>query len=99
MYTQGGIVEALSIYRKWKAYSFDYNGLQKLVFTLKEPNSFLARNNALRISIEPKGNNKHSDYEIKGYFPDRACSIVDSRGNIVAQVHPLIIISYFVNSL
>ncbi|RVW44047.1 Protein LURP-one-related 6 [Vitis vinifera] len=26
------------------------------------------------------------DFEINGYFPDRDCSIVDSKGNIVAQV-------------
>lgn len=83
---QRGMVEALSIYRKWKGYSFDYKGSQQLVFTLKQPNSCLARNNALTVSIDPKGNNKHSDYKINGYFPDRACSIVDSRGNIVAQV-------------
>ncbi|KAF3439697.1 hypothetical protein FNV43_RR17975 [Rhamnella rubrinervis] len=83
---KGGMVEALSIYRKWKAYSSDYKGSHKLVFTLKQPNSCLATNNALTISTEPKGNKKHSDYEINGYFPDRACSIVDSRGNIVAQV-------------
>lgn len=87
------MVEALSIYRKWKGYSFDYKGSQKLVFTLKEPNSCLARNNTLRISTEPKtkGNTKNWDFEIDGYFPDRACSIVDSRGNIVAQVIHILI--------
>ncbi|BFG19025.1 hypothetical protein CerSpe_052990 [Prunus speciosa] len=29
--------------------------------------------------------NKDWDFEIKGYFPDEDCSIVDSRGNTMAQ--------------
>ncbi|OMO91789.1 hypothetical protein COLO4_18086 [Corchorus olitorius] len=81
---KGGMVEALSINKKWKGYTFDYEGSQKLVFTLKEPrSSCLARNNAISISTEPKGS---SNFEIKGYFPDRNCSIIDSIGNIVAQI-------------
>ncbi|XWS17499.1 hypothetical protein CRYUN_Cryun33cG0073100 [Craigia yunnanensis] len=83
---KGGMVEALSIHKKWKGYTFDYEGSQKLVFTLKEPRSCLAKNNAIRISIEPKGSSKECDFEIKGYFPDRNCSIIDSIGNIVAQI-------------
>jgi hypothetical protein len=81
------MVQALSIHRKWKGYTFDYEGSQKLVFSLKEPNfSCLGRNNAIRVSTEPRRSNKDWDFEIKGYFPDRSCSIVDSLGNIVAQV-------------
>ncbi|PON38292.1 LURP1-related protein domain containing protein [Trema orientale] len=87
---KGGMVEALSIYRTWKGYSYDYEGAPKLVFSLKEPNnSCLASNNVIRISVGPKGTTgkKDWDFEINGYFPDRNCSIVDSRsGNIVAQV-------------
>ncbi|EOY30241.1 LURP-one-related 6 [Theobroma cacao] len=80
---KGGMVEALSIHKRWKGYTFDYEGSQKLVFTLKEPrSSCLAKNNAIRIATEPKG----SSFEIKGYFPDRNCSIIDSIGNIVAQI-------------
>ncbi|KAG4194867.1 hypothetical protein ERO13_A06G077100v2 [Gossypium hirsutum] len=56
---KGGMVEALSIHKKWKGYSFDYEGSQKLVFTLKEPaRSCLANNNAIRISTEPKSSSK-----------------------------------------
>lgn len=81
------MVQALSIHRKWKGYTFDYEGSQKLVFSLKEPNfSCLVRKNAIRVSTEPRRSNKDWDFEIKGYFPDRSCSIVDSLGNIVAQV-------------
>lgn len=29
---------------------------------------------------------KDWDYEISGYFPDKECSIIDSHGNVVAQV-------------
>ncbi|MBA0661808.1 hypothetical protein Goklo_006050 [Gossypium klotzschianum] len=81
------MVEALSIHKKWKGYSFDYEGSQKLVFTLKEPaRSCLSNNNAIRISTEPKSSSKQCEYEINGYFPDRKCSIIDSTGNLVAQV-------------
>ncbi|XVE70720.1 hypothetical protein DITRI_Ditri10aG0093300 [Diplodiscus trichospermus] len=84
---KGGMVEALSLHKKWKGYTFDYEGPRKLVFTLKEPRSSLAKNNAIRISIEPKGSSsKEWDFEIKGYFPDRNCSIIDSLGNVIAQV-------------
>ncbi|KAJ7955997.1 LURP-one-like protein [Quillaja saponaria] len=82
-----GTVEALSIYRKWKGYTLDYEGTKKPVFTLKEPNSFLVKNNPVRIATEPRViSSKHWDFEIKGYFPEKACSIVDSMGNTVAQV-------------
>lgn len=82
------MVEALSIYKKWKGYSVNYEGLQKLVFSLKEPgNSCLVKNKGIRIAIEPGSvSNKSWDFEIRGYFPDKHCSIVDTRGNIVAQV-------------
>lgn len=82
---QGGMVEALSIYRKWKGYTLDYEGSQKLVFSLKEPNYCLVKNNGIRISTEPS--NKGRDFKITGYFPDKTCSIVDSMGNVIAQVH------------
>ncbi|XP_050379024.1 protein LURP-one-related 6 isoform X2 [Argentina anserina] len=82
---KGSMVEALSIYRKWKGYALDYEGSQELVFSLKEPNSCLARTQAIRISTK-RTKNKDWDFEIKGYFPDKACSIVDSKGNIVSQI-------------
>ncbi|KAF7837538.1 Protein LURP-one-related 6 [Senna tora] len=82
MRRKGGMVEALSIYRKWKGYSLDYEGSQKLVFSLKQPNSCLVKNNAIRISKSEKG----WDFEIRGYFPDKNCSIVDCKANVIAQV-------------
>ena len=79
------MVEALSIYKYWKGYTFDYEGSQKLVFCLKEPNSCLVKNNPMRISTEARVSNKDWDFEIKGYFPDKDCSIIDTKGNVVAQ--------------
>ncbi|KAM3741562.1 hypothetical protein ACB098_07G005200 [Castanea mollissima] len=60
--------------QEWKGYTFDYEGSQKLVFSLKEPNSCLVRNNAIKISTEPRVSNKDWDFTIKGYFPDRDCT-------------------------
>lgn len=81
-----GIVQALSMYGQWKGYGFDYEGSQKPVFKLKEPNSFcLSSDYPIRISIEPKGRNDW-DFEVKGSFPDKSCTIIDFKGNIVAQI-------------
>lgn len=82
------MVEVLSISKKWRGYSVDYEGIQKQVFSLKEPgSSCLVKNKGIRISIEDGTvGNKGWDFEIRGYFPDKNCSIVDTRGNIVAQV-------------
>ncbi|KAK7363314.1 hypothetical protein VNO77_05450 [Canavalia gladiata] len=83
MRRKGGMVEALSICKKWKCYSLEYDGSKKLVFSMNEPNSCLVKNNAIRISTKP---NRGREFKISGYFPDKCCSIVDSRGNEVAQV-------------
>ncbi|XP_020410131.1 protein LURP-one-related 6-like [Prunus persica] len=56
-----------------------------MIFYLKEPNSCLARTHAIRISTKAR-QNKDWDFEIKGYFPDKDCRIVDSRGNTMAHV-------------
>ncbi|KAK9715647.1 hypothetical protein RND81_06G179300 [Saponaria officinalis] len=84
---QGGIVQALSIHKKWKGY-YDYDGLQKSIFSIKEPNACFPITNAIRISVEPKtqGRGRDWDFEVQGYFPDRDCRILNSVGNIIAQV-------------
>ncbi|XP_052183891.1 protein LURP-one-related 6 [Diospyros lotus] len=82
-----GIVEALNINKQWKGHAVDFEGPQRLVFSLKEPkSSCLVKNNPIRISTEPKGYGTKWDFEIKGYFKDKACCIIDSHGNIIAQV-------------
>ncbi|XP_058108615.1 protein LURP-one-related 6 [Magnolia sinica] len=83
---KGGTVQALSVYKQWKGYQMDYEGEEKLVFCIKEPNSWIARTNKIRGCIEPKKPNVDWDFEIKGSFVNRACSINDRRGNIVAQM-------------
>ncbi|CAL1413902.1 unnamed protein product [Linum trigynum] len=85
---KGGVVQALlSINRKWKGYSFDYEGIKKLVFKLKEPNSCLGRTSAIRISTEPRRSGGGDwDFEVRGRFSDKSCSIVDHLGRIVAQI-------------
>ncbi|KAL6010620.1 hypothetical protein ACLOJK_001056 [Asimina triloba] len=85
---KGGIVQALSVHKKWQGYLTDYEGAEKLVFSMKEPYSFLLRNRGSKIRgcIEPKMPNVDWDFEIKGSFVNRACTINDRRGNIMAQV-------------
>ncbi|RDY12627.1 Protein LURP-one-related 6, partial [Mucuna pruriens] len=82
MRRKGGMVEALSIYKEWKGYTFSYQGSQIVVFSLKEPNSCLVKNNTIRISTWNRG----LDFKINGSFPDKCCSIVDSGGNKVAHL-------------
>ncbi|XP_058213493.1 protein LURP-one-related 6-like [Rhododendron vialii] len=81
-----GIVEALNINKHWKGYAFNYEGSQKKVFTLKEPNSYLMKNNPIKISTQPRGCGTQWDFQTKGSFHDRTCSIVESTGNIIAEI-------------
>lgn len=83
---QGGIVQALSTRNKWNGYLMDYQGKDKLVFSLTHPKSCIAQGAPIRIHIEPKRNCKNWDFEIGGSFADRDCTIVDCTRNIVAQV-------------
>lgn len=74
--------------KKWKGYSKDFEGSEKLVFCLKEPNnSCFFKKMPIKISIESNHDYKnHKNFQISGHFPDRACSIIDSNGNVVAKV-------------
>ncbi|KAK9131429.1 hypothetical protein Sjap_011916 [Stephania japonica] len=88
---KGGIVQAVSMHRRWKAFKIDYEGLEKIVFSLDEPTTVstcLFKNNSIRVIVNPRmmGNKEKWDFEIKGSFTDKDCSIIDSGGNIVAQV-------------
>lgn len=67
----------------------EYEGSdQRPVFRVKEPiHSCIVNPNLIKISIDAREYNTiNQDFEIKGYFPDRACSIIDSKGNVIAQV-------------
>ncbi|OAY66686.1 Protein LURP-one-related 6 [Ananas comosus] len=86
IHKRGGVVQALSIYNHWRGYLMDYDEPSKLVFSLLDPKSPLAMKNAVRILVEPKGRVKGWDLEVVGSFVERACTIKDRRGNVVAQM-------------
>ncbi|KAJ3673643.1 hypothetical protein LUZ60_005635 [Juncus effusus] len=83
---KGGIVEALNIHNRWKAYMMDYETPSELVFSLQEPKPLLTMiNTPVRITLEP--NHKNSwDFELVGSFVDRSCTLKDRKGNVLAQV-------------
>ncbi|GJN27481.1 hypothetical protein PR202_gb15509 [Eleusine coracana subsp. coracana] len=81
-----GIVQALSTRNKWNGYSMDYQGKDKLVFSLTDPKSCIATSTPMRIHIEPMRHCTNWDYEIGGSFADRDCRIIDCTGKTVAQM-------------
>ncbi|XP_010917482.1 protein LURP-one-related 6-like [Elaeis guineensis] len=83
---KGGILQALSTRNKWNGYSTDYEGANKLIFSVTDPKSCFAGNKATRIRVDPKGHSRDLDFEVNGSFADKACTIRDCRGNIAAQV-------------
>ncbi|KAI3443534.1 hypothetical protein Pfo_000199 [Paulownia fortunei] len=83
---KGSIVEALSLTRQWKGFTSDFLGSDKLVFTLKEPNSCFSKKTPIRISIESKECINYGNFEVRGDFPERSCSIVNSRGDVIALI-------------
>ncbi|GMH04138.1 hypothetical protein Nepgr_005977 [Nepenthes gracilis] len=79
--------KALSMRKQWNGYAYDYEGLQKIVFCVTELSSFLSRNTPIRISVDlSRGCGRDWNFEIRGYFPERNCSIVDRQGNAIAQI-------------
>ncbi|GAB2245919.1 hypothetical protein Droror1_Dr00001412 [Drosera rotundifolia] len=84
----GGMVQALSLDEKWNGYAQNYQGLEELVFCVKETAAcFAGKNNVIKITIDPNwGCGRDWKFEIRGNFPDKNCSIVDSAGNIVAEI-------------
>ncbi|KAK6126735.1 hypothetical protein DH2020_039527 [Rehmannia glutinosa] len=82
---KGSVIEALRFLKRWKGFSYDFLGSEKLVFTLKEPNSCFSNKNPIRISLESNGSS--SNFEMRGDFSVRSCSIVNSStGHVVAQI-------------
>jgi LURP-one-related len=80
-------VQALSTQNKWNGYSTDYQGQNKLVFSLTDPKSCFASKSAIRISTEPKKKSNGSwDFVMKGSFVDKAFTLIDHHSRIIAQV-------------
>ncbi|XP_051131235.1 protein LURP-one-related 6-like [Andrographis paniculata] len=91
----GSMVEAVSMRRQWRGMSMGMKSninykkknnelVQKLVFTLKQPrHSCLCFGmRSKRISIDCHGRS----FQVLGDFPGRCCTIVDSRGDVLAQI-------------
>ncbi|WVZ56234.1 hypothetical protein U9M48_006799 [Paspalum notatum var. saurae] len=57
----------------WKGYLTDYGEPSKLVFSLQDPKPVLCMKGDIRVTVEPKGGNRHWDYEIgvKGMMAGR----------------------------
>ncbi|XP_075491110.1 protein LURP-one-related 6-like isoform X1 [Primulina tabacum] len=83
---KASIIEALSITRQWKGFTRDFLGSDKLVFTLKEPNSCFSNNTPIRISAESTEFGTYRNLEIMGDFQRRSCTIVNSDGDVIAQI-------------
>ncbi|XP_047319620.1 protein LURP-one-related 6-like [Impatiens glandulifera] len=84
------IGDAVRMSREWKGYAFGYNeDSRKVVFRLKQPHSWLVRNGWCRPITVSAGQSDCCggwDFQVKGFFKERACAIVDSMGNALAQV-------------
>ncbi|XP_042374756.1 protein LURP-one-related 6-like [Zingiber officinale] len=84
---QGGVLQAVSFNEQWRGFLMDFEMTSKLVFTLHEAKSWLVMNGSVKIFLEAKENGRSSwDFEVLGSFTDRACTIMDRRGNVVAEV-------------
>lgn len=85
-------MEALSLSKRWKGYSHDLEGSEKLVFSLKEPkNSCTGKKNNITISTASEEYRNYREFEITGDFPNRNCSIVNSNGSVAAEVRARIL--------
>ncbi|CAL9081938.1 unnamed protein product [Musa textilis] len=82
---KGGVLQALSFNDQWRGYLMDYELPSKLVFSLHEQKSRIMMSSTTRIYVEPK-KNRSWDFEVRGSFLERACTIRDRRGNVVAEV-------------
>ncbi|KAG6518843.1 hypothetical protein ZIOFF_022324 [Zingiber officinale] len=87
MVKDGGVLQAVSFNEQWRGFLMDFEMTSKLVFTLHEAKSWLVMNGSVKIFLEAKENGRSSwDFEVLGSFTDRACTIMDRRGNVVAEV-------------
>lgn len=64
----------------------DYGEPSKLVFSLQDPKPVLCMKGDVQVTVEPKGRNRHWDYEVTGSFVQRSCAIKNRAGHVAAQV-------------
>ena len=84
--SQGGVVQALCVNNWWRGYLTDYGEPSKLVFSLQDPKPVLCMKGDVQVTVEPKGRNRHWDYEVTGSFVQRSCAIKNREGQVAAQV-------------
>ncbi|CDP03078.1 unnamed protein product [Coffea canephora] len=73
---KGGVMEALSLCRRWRGYAHDLEGSQKPIFCLREPsNSCLWMKNPITISVTSNEYRGFRDFEIRGDFCCKIYSI------------------------
>ena len=84
--SQGGVVQALCVNNWWRGYLTDYGEPSKLVFSLQDPKPVLCMKGDVQVTVEPKGRNRHWDYEVTGSFVQRSCAIKNRAGQVAAQV-------------
>nr|TKV97887.1 hypothetical protein SEVIR_9G523700v2 [Setaria viridis] len=83
---EGGVVQALSVSNWWRGYLTDYGEPSKLVFSLQDPKPVLCMKGDVQVTVEPKGRNRHWDYEVTGSFVQRSCAIKNRAGHVAAQI-------------
>ncbi|XP_004987144.1 protein LURP-one-related 6 [Setaria italica] len=86
IHKKGGIVQALSVSNWWRGYLTDYGEPSKLVFSLQDPKPVLCMKGDVQVTLEPKGRNRHWDYEVTGSFVQRSCAIKNRAGHVAAQI-------------
>ncbi|CAN6478689.1 unnamed protein product [Victoria cruziana] len=77
--------KAVSFHRQWRAYSLDYEGIERLIFSVKEPLLCFTKKCSLKVQLATSSFNAW-DFEISGSFTGRACTIKDHGGKLVAEV-------------
>lgn len=71
----------------------DYEGIERLIFSVKEPLLCFTKKCSLKVQLATSSFNAW-DFEISGSFTGRACTIKDHGGKLVAEVTmPLFIMS------
>ncbi|KAJ6848355.1 protein LURP-one-related 6-like [Iris pallida] len=83
---KGGMLQALSAHNRWRGYLMEFGRPSKPVFSLREPRQLAVSSHRIKISVEPKGRNGDWDYAVEGSFDEKAFSIADRKGNVVAKV-------------
>lgn len=82
----------LSLHNEWQGFLGEFQDAQKPLFVVKRASSLLIPTNKLAevyVGVSTKSNQKpHSDYHIEGCYAKRSFTILNSCGDLVAEVKP-----------